>query len=269
MPTDDKTAELLSTMADKIATLTTSEAWQAWLDTQARFHSYSFGNVMLIMAQCPEASQVAGFRTWQGLGRQVRRGEHGLRILAPMSWKRTDDDGTEHRGIRGFRGVAVFDISQTDGEPLPAHPCQLLTDTDDSGLFDRLAKVAIGLGFSVSDAPASGMSGANGYTRHADHSIVVCADRSPLQRAKTLAHEIGHAILHAPEDFDYHNRRALAELEAESVAYVVCQSVGLVTDDYSLGYVATWNRDHAPELIKASGERIAKASKIILTALEG
>jgi antirestriction protein ArdC len=261
---DDRTAELLSTMADKIATLTTSEAWQAWLDTQARFHTYSFGNVMLIMAQCPEATQVAGFRTWQGLGRQVRRGEHGLRILAPMSWKRTDDDGTEHKGIRGFRGVAVFDISQTDGEPLPAHPCQLLTDTDDSGLFDRLAKVAVGLGFSVTDER---LTGPNGYTDHSERRIVIAEGRSPLQRAKTLAHELGHAILHAPADFDYRAQRALAELEAESVAYVVCQSVGLVTDDYSLGYVATWNRDHAPELIKASGERIAKASKIILSAL--
>jgi hypothetical protein len=167
-------------------------------------------------------------------------------------------------GVRGFRSVAVFDVSQTDGEPLP-EPVALLTGEDVADAYGRLERVAKGLGFSVADADY--LNGANGTTTHETHAIEILASNAPTQRVKTLAHEIGHAILHG-EGFDYPRNRSLAELEAESVAFVVCATLGIATDDYSFGYVAHWTGDKAGDLIRAAGDRVHKATATILAALD-
>jgi antirestriction protein ArdC len=259
MTTTSSRPELLAQLTDGIAKLTTSAEWLHYLDFQSRFHSYSFGNVLLIAAQRPTASRVAGFHAWRKLGRHVLKGEKAIWILAPMVYKRDDaaaDD--DERVIRGFKYVPVFDVEQTDGEELPS-VCNRLDGDDPSGIFARLVSVAQSLGFTVEVTELPGST--NGDCSHLEHRIRVRVGNSPAQQVKTLAHEIAHAILHA----DYDNR-ALAELEAESTAYVVCNSLGIDSSDYSLGYVSVWagGGDAAAAAIKASGERIQKTAAQIL-----
>ncbi len=255
--------ELIEKLAEGISNLTTSEEWQRYLDCQSRFHRYSFGNVLLIAAQCHEATQVAGFNAWRKMNRFVRKGEKAIYILAPMVYKNADaENGEDERVIRGFKFVPVFDVAQTDGEELTSI-CNRLDGEDPAGHYAQLLSVAQSLGFTVVDHEFDGST--NGDCNHAEHRIRVEVRNTPAQRVKTLAHEISHGLMH--EKFD---SRAVAELEAESTAYVVCQSLGFDTSDYSFGYVATWAGGGAQAIagIKASCERIQKAAATILRAFE-
>ncbi|MHB1785643.1 MAG: ArdC-like ssDNA-binding domain-containing protein [Acidimicrobiales bacterium] len=255
--------ELLDKLAEGIANLATSDDWRRYLDCQSRFHRYSFNNVLLIAAQRHEASQVAGFNAWRKLNRIVRKGEKAIWILAPMVHKNTAaKDGDDDRVIRGFKYVAVFDISQTDGEELPS-VCSKLSGDGSAGCYLQLVSAARCIGFYVEDAELPGS--VNGDCAFDLHRIRVEVTNAPAQRVKTLAHEIAHAMLH-----EHERDRALAELEAESAAYVVCQSLGLDTSDYSFGYVATWagGSEQAITGIKASCERIQKTAATILRSLD-
>jgi len=255
--------ELLEKLAEGISNLTSSEQWQRHLDVQSRFHRYSFGNVLLIAAQCHEATRIAGFNAWRKMNRSVRKGEKAIWILAPMVYKKADaEDGEDDRAIRGFKFVPVFDVAQTDGEELPS-VCSRLDGDDTDGHYDQLWTFARSIGFSVEDHEFDGST--NGDCCHSEHRIRVETRNAPAQRVKTLAHEIAHALLH--QEYD---SRALAELEAESVAYVVCQALGIDSGDYSFGYVATWagDGDEAQEAIKASGGRIQRAAEQILSTIE-
>ena len=255
--------ELIEKLAEGISNLTTSEEWQCHLDFQSKFHRYSFNNVLLIAAQCHEASQVAGFNAWRKMNRFVRKGEKAIWILAPMVYKNADaEDGEDDRVIRGFKFVPVFDVAQTDGEELPTI-CNRLDGDDPAGHYTTLLGVARSVGFTVEDHEFNGTT--NGDCTHSEHRIRVETRNTPAQRVKTLAHEIAHALLH--EQFD---SRALAELEAESTAYVVCQALGIDSSDYSFGYVATWagGGEQAIAGIKASCERIQRTAATILRAFE-
>jgi len=256
-------AETLERLSQGISELTTSEKWSDYLATQAKFHHYSAGNAQLIMYQNPYATQVAGYKVWQSLGRQVRKGEHGLRILAPLAVK---DKESGETNIKGFRGVSVFDISQTDGEELP-EVATLLKGDDPSGAFTDLAEISVDLGFSVHVCQIE--SGANGDCNHAAKLIRVSETLAPAAKVKTLAHEISHALLHAPESRG-EMTRGLIELEAESSAFVVCSALGIDSGDYSFGYVARWSGggEDAIKAIKHSQGRIHKASAQIIAALE-
>jgi hypothetical protein len=254
--------ELVEKLTAGIQSLTSSEEWLRYLDYQSRFHSYSFNNVLLIAAQMPSASRVAGFRAWQRMSRFVRKGEKALWILAPMIYKDIEESSDDpKRVIRGFKYVPVFDVSQTDGEELP-ETTHKLRGEDPAGCFARLLAVAHSIGFTVEDAELNGMC--NGDCSHEHRRIRVEVTNSPAQRIKTLAHEIAHAILH-----EKHDDRALAELEAESTAYVVCQALGVDSSDYSFGYVAGWAGDgeKAIAAIRLVGERIQKTAEQILDAL--
>ena len=258
--------ELLEKLAEGIGNLTSSEQWQRHLDVQSRFRRYSFGNVLLIAAQRPEATQVAGFNAWRKLNRSVRKGEKAIWILAPMVYRTRDTQADDdERVIRGFKFVPVFDLAQTDGDELPT-VCNRLDGDDPAGHFAQLVSVAQSIGFIVEDHE---LAGPNGDCCHSERRIRVEARNMPAQRVKTLAHELGHAILHEPGE-DRPDSRALLELEAESVAYVVCQNLGIETSDYSFGYVATWagGGTEAREAIKAYGTRIQRAADQILTAVE-
>lgn len=278
---NERREALARQLADGIAALTQSDEWRRYLDVQAKFHRYSFANTLLVMAQCPAASRVASYRKWQELGRQVRKGEHALWVWAPCTRKAAgpaEDDGESitagegepRRTVTGFRPVPVFDISQTEGGELP-EVCHLLDGEDETGLFGRLADVAGGMGWTIQRTPEiGGYPGANGLCEHGPRVITVASARSPLQQVKTLAHELAHAILHAPAA-DYQATRGLCELEAESVAYIVAASCGLDTSAYSFGYVAGWQHGDAGkarEAIKASGARIQRAAGQILAALD-
>jgi hypothetical protein len=204
------------------------------------------------------------------LDHQVLAKESALRILAPMTYKRDDaPEGENVREIRGFKLVPVFDISQTEGPDLPDIVSKL-EGLAPEGVFATLTEFAQGIGFRV-ERPQSLDSGANGDTSHSEGRIRVVSSNSEAQQTKTLAHEIGHALLHDPgveatKDLE----RGLKELEAESTAYVICTALGMDTSDYSFGYVAGWvgGAPEAVQGIKASTGRIQKAATAVLKIFE-
>lgn len=259
-----RAAELHAELEAKLLTLVGDEGWSRFLRTAARFHSYSASNIFLIMSQCPNATRVAGFRKWQQLGRHVKRGEKSIKILAPARYKITDEKANEVRwAVRGFTVANVFDISQTDGADLPDVAPVLLTGAGIAGLWDGLAAQVATSGFTVERGDCQG---ANGWTNFTSRVVRVREDVEPAQAAKTLAHELGHVLLHSPDEITYAENRALCEVEAESTAYVVCASAGLITDDYSLPYVARWaNGDSA--IVKATADRVIKTSQAIIAGL--
>lgn len=274
---EDSRAEvkaLLGTLNQGVKALVDSDEWTNWLKFASVFHNYSFNNTMLIGIQCPGATHVAGYRTWQKLGRQVRKGEKGIRILAPNGRARfskeskNDETGeietTEFSFMR-FRAVSVFDISQTDGEAAPKRPGIERLTGDDNGLLDSLKAFAVAKGFSVTFRPVAGK--ANGHIDLLTKSIVVDSTLEPAQQAKTLAHEIGHGLLHTAFNQEELGRDD-KELEAESVAFIVCNHFGLETASYSFAYLACWKGQAAIKGLKASATRITKAASEVIEALE-
>jgi antirestriction protein ArdC len=253
----------MALLREGIVALTSSDQWRRHLDCQSRFHRYSFGNVVLIDAQRPESTRVAGFRSWKALDRTVRRGERAIWILAPMKFRKeiTDQDVSDDRVVRGFKSVPVFDISQTEGADLPV-VCRKLTENGSCAWIDRLAAAAGLIGYSVQ--PTELPEGLNGDCSFDLRRIRVEVRNSSAQQVKTLAHELAHALLHQGQ-----TDRRLAELEAESTAYVVCRRLGVDTGLYSFGYVASWagGGEEAVTGLKASGANIQGAAATLLGLL--
>jgi len=273
----DKVKEALEQLEQGISKLTSSEEWATWLKAQASFHHYSINNVILILMQMPHASRVASYETWRKLGRWVRKGEKAIAILAPVGFRfnatvidKDQETGEQKErkirsGANRFKCVPVFDVSQTDGPPLPKLARQLQGD-DDNGLFDQLQAWSESRGVPVK-VEATG-STANGYYDPAGNFIVISPDLAPVQQVKTLAHEISHSLLH--RDADYRHTRPDCELEAESVAYVVLHHFGVDSGDYSFGYVAGWQGggEKAIKALKATAANIQKAARDIIDGLE-
>jgi hypothetical protein len=240
--------DLLSLLSDGIRRLTTSEAWLEWMRTQSRFYRYSFGNTLLIGWQRPDASMVAGYRRWLELGRQVRKGETGIRILAPCRYlsapdgANDDEDGADLvETVRSFRVAVVFALEQTDGEPLPELPIARVSGDDPTGCFDTLSDHARELGYQVAlDAFES--PNKCGETNFATRTVTIRHDLPPAHRVKTLFHELAHIALE--HDTCAFGARSVAELEAESVAWICCDAVGIVSDAYSS---PTW--PHGPAVV--------------------
>jgi antirestriction protein ArdC len=231
---------------------------------------------LLIAIQRPDATQVAGYQKWQQLGRQVNIGEKGIRILAPITYKQSSikksdehpEDSQEVRVLRAFRSVSVFDISQTSGDPLP-HATTRLLGPEPVHAFRRLEVVAGELGFHVGFTELRGQR--NGECDFENREIRIRTGIDAAQVAKTLAHELGHALLHFPSEMPAGGlSRDIAELEAESVAYVVCHELGLDSSEYSLGYIANWAGDGQRAVwgIERSAGRINKAAHTILAQME-
>ncbi len=252
----------LDTLAKAVDEVRASETFKAYLDVQARFHRYSWCNSLLILSQKPDATRVAGYRTWQKLGRQVRKGERGICIFAPCPWKREKETETgETKTEQGifFRAVHVFDIGQTDGPDLPSVDVPTVEATADWLLAD-LARVAEQREITVSFQPIS--SGAFGVSKK---GTVEIDDHHPtVQQAKTLAHELAHESLHWEDRGPL--TRSIAELEAESVAYVVCKHFGLDVEVRSSRYIALWDGDS--KALRASLERIANTARSIIDDVE-
>jgi len=262
--------ELLETLSGGVAALTTSERWKQYLEVQSRFPRYSPNNVLLILAQKPDATRVAGYRAWQALGHQVLAKESALRVFAPMKYQKRDSTESElKQEIRGFKLVPVFDVSQTEGPDLP-DIVRKIEGLAPEGVFAKLIEFVDQIGYRV-ERPASLESGANGDTDHREGRIRVVKSNAEAQQVKTLAHEIGHALLHDPELVTTRElTRGLKELEAESVAYVTCRALGLETGEYSFGYVLGWagGREEALQGIKASTRRIQRAAAAVLKTFE-
>jgi hypothetical protein len=271
------TAEALqSSLIDKVATLRDSDEWTRFLDFARSFHSYSPHNVMMILTQCDHATQVTGYRKWQALGRQVRKGEKAIKIsgYSTKKYTETNDAGEDVEKRRTtFPLLSVFDISQTDpidgADPVPeiAHR---LTGTDDEGIFAATAEWLTAAGWSIEVDNIAGET--NGMTLlDGSHRIIIDADLTDAQAAKTILHEAAHAILHVDEAgeraADVAAHRGIRETEAESVAYVVAGLLGLDTSAYSVGYVAGWaNADL--DLIKDTATNVLRAVHIIADALD-
>ena len=268
-PKQDKRKELRETVDHSIDALAkavdevrASEAFRAYLDTQARFHKYSWCNCLLIASQRPSATQVAGYRTWQKLKRQVRKGESGIAIFAPCPFKREVDKGNgETETVDGmfFRAVHVFDIEQTDGPDLPSVDVPTVDVAADTLLHD-LCSVATSRSITVSFQPIDG--GAFGASKKG--AIEVDNTHETGQQAKTLAHELAHEALHWADRGSF--TRSVAELEAESVAYIVCRHFALDTSIRSSKYIALWDGDG--KALRASLQRIAETAKGIITDVE-
>jgi hypothetical protein len=240
-----------------------SEQLTRYLSAMGRFHRYSWGNVLMIACQRPDATQVAGFNTWKSLGRFVMKGEKGIVIIAPMSIRPREENSADEqpadspkKPILRFRGVHVFDVSQTDGEPLPEHAGVTGNPAEH---LDRLkahtAKLGIALGYEQLPAGTHGLS-------HGKR-ITLQTGLTPAEEFAVLAHELAHELLHHGEDRP--KSRTVRETEAEAVAFVVCQAVGLTTGTASSDYIQLYQGDS--ETLAASLERIQKAASGIIAAL--
>jgi len=256
--TIDKATEQL------VAALTAghSEALTAYLKAIGRFHRYSLHNVLLIASQRPNASYVAGFRTWNQLGRFVKKGEKGIMILAPILCRKPDQEQANDEreaSIAGFRAAYVFDISQTDGEELP-HIGAVQGDPLQYG--ERLRNFATAQGiaveYSLEIAPARGMSSGG--------RITLLPGQSPAEEFSTLAHELAHELLHRTDRRENTSRR-VRETEAEATAFVVCESVGLETGSAAADYIQLWSGD--AQLLTESLIHVREAASQMLAALEG
>lgn len=282
---DERVAELSQRLEEGIRDALTSDGWKRFLNVQAAFHNYSWGNVLLIAVQRPDATRVAGFQTWKKLGRYVRRGEKGIAILAPIVAKRrvgteepqgpdgiAEFDGEElhEKRVIGFKIVHVFDVSQTDGDQLPEQPMpvELEVESETGGwLGGRLLDVAQKLGLCV--LPGSPGDKAYGSFDAATKTIRLRPGLAADQRAKTLCHEIAHAILNHRGTFDV-AQYAEQEAAAEGTAYVVCSRFGLPTDGYSFNYVAGWaGKVDGMETVKRVAGAVQRTAAAVIDAIGG
>lgn len=261
-------------LTDQVDALVNSDDWRAMLAAAARFHRYSFRNVLLILSQRPDATQVAGYRTWQSLGRQVRRGEHGIAVLAPVTYRTAVEPGelqegtepeTGTRQLRGFKIERVFDISQTDGEDLPEVAPVALTGDSPAGLWDAVRAQIEADGFTVRRGVCANPA-ANGETSFTAHTVTVREDLEPAQATRTLVHEWAHIELGHGDELRAGGCRGRIEVEAESVAFMVCTEAGMPAGSYSLPYVAEW-ADGDSKIIADTAGRVITAARAITDAL--
>jgi hypothetical protein len=250
-----------------------SEALQAYLRTAARFWRYSWGNVLLIASQRPSATKVAGYQTWRKCGRYVKKGERGVVILAPMMRRlvkapeEADDtlgDGAENTEERpperlvGFRAAHVFDISQTDGQPLPEFA---KVTGDPAGYVERLKKLVadrgIALRYSDRIGAAEGMSSGG--------CITIRPGLTPAAEFAVIVHECAHELMHQ-KDATHPSTRKVRETEAEAVAFVVCEAIGLGTGS-CVDYIHLYDGDK--DTLAASLERIRKTAAGISEGIQG
>ncbi|MGM9543284.1 MAG: ArdC-like ssDNA-binding domain-containing protein [Candidatus Limivicinus sp.] len=289
--TREKVKALTDQLEAGVKAVFESERYQAYLKAMSKFHRYSFGNVLLILMQRPEASMVAGYTTWKKqFGRTVKKGEHGIQIIAPIQGSRLikqdrldpdtqrpviGPDGLPEKepifvSYQSFRVAYVFDVSQTEGKELPSLGVGELSGEIEH--FERIFAAVEALSpVPVEYRPAQK---SKGCYNHLEQKISLNQGMSQVQTLKTLIHETAHALLHAlpvkdgkitgkPEK-DKHTR----EVEAESIAYVVCQHFGIDTSDYSFPYVTGWSSGKELDELKASLECISKTAAEMIDGIE-
>ena len=295
--TAEKPAEKLKEITDRleqgITELFDSERYKEYLRVMSKFHNYSFNNTLLIAMQKPDASLIAGFNSWKNqFQRNVKKGEKGIKIIAPSPFKIKQEmekidpqtqtpvigkDGkpvTEEKEITipAYKVVSVFDVSQTEGRELPNIAVDALTGDVEQykDFFAALEKTSpVPMGFEKIE------SGAHGYYHLEEKRIALDEGMSELQTLKTAIHEIAHAKLHdidlnAPKNEQQPRvDRRTREVEAESVAYTVCQHYGIDTSDYSFGYVAGWSSGWELAELKSSLETIRSTAAEIINTIDG
>ena len=270
---------IMQSLESGVEELFTSNRYQEFLKTMAKFHNYSFNNTMLIAMQRPDATLVTSYKNWQSMGRQVMKGEKGITIIAPTPYKKMkekevlDENQRPIMGTDGkpkteqvevtvphFKAVTVFDIAQTSGEPIQTLAPELLTAAvqDFDSFMQAIQKISpVPIRFDEIDGNA------NGYYHNADKEIVIKKGLSESQTLKTAIHETVHAKLHDKEIMEslgVEKDRLTKEVEAESVAYCVCSSFDLDTSDYSFPYIAGWSSSREMKEMKASMDVIRKTA---------
>jgi len=292
----EKPAEKLKEITDKleqgIKDIFNSEPYKSYLNTMSKFYNYSINNTMLIAMQKPDATLIAGFKAWKSnFERSVKKGEKGIKIIAPSPFKMKKEmekiDPATQKPVIGrdgkpvveevevkipaYKVVSVFDVSQTEGKELPTIGVDTLTGSVDKykDFFAALEKTStVPIGFEEIK------TGANGYYHLEDKRIALQEGMSELQTLKTAIHEIAHSRLHDIDVNDTKDEQPRAdkrtrEVEAESIAYTVCQHYGLDTSDYSFGYVAGWSSDKELSELKASLETIRATAAELITEIDG
>ena len=292
---ENKNAQQVREITDKleqgIKELFESERFKEYLRTMSKFYNYSFNNTLLIAMQKPEATYVAGYTSWQrNFDRQVMKGEKGIKILAPAPYKAQEErekiDPLTQKPVIGadgktvtetvevlrpaFKVVSVFDVSQTDGKELPDIIVDELKGTvENYEAFFVALRQESPVPISFEDIPG----GAKGFFSPVESRIAIQEGMSEIQTVKTAIHEIAHAKLHAvkpdekaaPEDKkDRHTK----EVEAESVAYTVCQRYGIETSDYSFGYIAGWSSGKETKELKSSLDTIRKTAAEMIEGID-
>lgn len=285
----DKVKEITDKLESGIKELFEGEKFKEYLDTMSKFHNYSFNNTMLIAMQKPDATLVAGFNSWKNkFERSVNKGEKGIQIFAPAPYKikkeqtKLDPDtdlpvlGKDGKPIKeevevtipAFKVVSVFDVSQTSGKELPTLGADELSGNvkDYEKFFNAVREASpVPIKFAEIDGTAKG------FYHHEDKSITIKENMSEVQTIKTAIHEIAHAKLHDRDlkksDVDKPKDRSTEEVEAESIAYTVCQHFGIDTSDYSFAYVASWGSGKDTPELKSSLETIRSTASELITAI--
>ena len=285
--TQNKMNEIPQMLEEGVHKVFESDNYKNYLNIMSKFHNYSINNTLLIARQNPDATLVAGFKSWEkNFGRHVKKGEKGIKILAPSPYKKKvlvelvdpvsreimlDINGNPVKeetevNMTAYRIVSVFDVSQTEGNPLPQIGVAELTgNVDEYELFVEALKQSTSVPISFENI--SGV--AKGYYNPVTASIAVKAGMPESQTVKTMIHEIAHSILHNDIlDEAEKKDRQTKEVEAESVAYTVCQHFGIDTSDYSFGYIAGWSSSKETEELKQSLETIQKTASGLINDIE-
>jgi antirestriction protein ArdC len=255
--TETKTNRAAHLLAENVTRLMQSETYKAALKLRKKMHHYSFSNVYLIWLQCPLASYVMGYQQWKALGRQVRKGETSIAIIAPITKKREGEE--KQYDLLGYKTASVFDISQTEGDSLELPVPKLLEGSSDEiqAAIKCLETYCKGQNIALTYEPLERAKGMYSKTKH---SIILRNDLPPLQTLKTFIHEVAHALMHRET-----NDRVRGELEAESCAFLVCDALGLDSSHYSFPYLANWANN--PREILPAAERACKTADILIKFL--
>ena len=291
MSEKQKVKEITDKLEAGLKELFESEKYKSYLSTMSKFHNYSFNNTLLIAMQKPEATLVAGYQAWQkNFERHVNKGEKAIRILAPAPYKikeerdkldpvtgemMFDENGMPQKEetevtIPAFRAVSVFDVSQTDGKPIPELEVNELLSTVEG--YEDFVQALMNISpvpIAFEDIPGD----SKGYFSTAEKRIAVQENMSESQTLKTMVHEVAHSMLHDKEvnqsmDIPVKDRNT-KEVEAESVAFTVCQHFGIDTSDYSFGYIAGWSSGRNMKELKSSLDTIPKTASELITGIEG
>lgn len=291
MSEKQKVKEITDKLEAGLKELFESEKYKSYLSTMSKFHNYSFNNTLLIAMQKPEATLVAGYQAWQkNFERHVNKGEKAIRILAPAPYKikeerdkldpvtgemMFDENGMPQKEetevtIPAFRAVSVFDVSQTDGKPIPELEVNELLSTVEG--YEDFVQALMNISpvpIAFEDIPGD----SKGYFSTAEKRIAVQENMSESQTLKTMVHEVAHSMLHDKEvnqsmDIPVKDRNT-KEVEAESVAFTVCQHFGVDTSDYSFGYIAGWSSGRNMKELKSSLDTIRKTASELITGIEG
>lgn len=291
MASEEKLKALTEKLESGVKAVFESEQYKAYLKAMSKFHNYSFGNVMLILMQCPNASAVAGFNKWKkDFGRTVKKGEHGIAIIAPTPYKKLVErdkldpdskkpligpDGKAEKEtvfiqLNSYKIAYVFDVSQTEGRPLPSYGVDELkgvVDNYDSMLKAVIAAAPVPICFRPPEK-------SKGCYKHKEQAIYINEGMSQIDTLSVLVHEIAHAKLHALPVKDgeitgkHQKNRRTREVEAESVAYVVSQHFGIETGESSFAYITGWSKGKELDELKSSLDCICSTAGKIIDDIE-